>query len=69
VRGTSDTHGERFAVRVPVIGPNGKTIEVLTAWIYDKGKYRTKMSTIPRLATIYIDKKGVRDFEEKYPRT
>jgi SPP1 gp7 family putative phage head morphogenesis protein len=66
-RGKSNTFGERFQVYVPVTGPNGRTIDVLTAWIYEKGKHRTKVKTAPHLATIYIDKKGIRKYEQTYP--
>lgn len=50
-----DSHGERFNVFVPVTGPNGKTVDVLTAWIYDRDeKTGKKISTRPRMTTIYI---------------
>jgi SPP1 gp7 family putative phage head morphogenesis protein len=67
-RGKSDTYGERFQAYVPVTGPNGRTIDVLAAWIYEKGKYKTKMYTTPHLATLYIDKKGMKDYAARYPR-
>jgi hypothetical protein len=67
-RKQSNTYGERFNVYVPVTGPNGRTVDVLTAWIYEKGRYKTKIYTTPHLVTMYIDKKGVAEYEKRYPR-
>jgi SPP1 gp7 family putative phage head morphogenesis protein len=67
-RGKSDTYGERFTARVPVTGPNGRRIDVLTGWIYEKGKYKTKIFTTPRLVTMYIDEEAVTAYEKTYPR-
>ena len=50
-----DIHGERFNVLIPVTGNNGKTLEVVTAWIYDRST--GSLSTVPRLTTVYIDRK------------
>ncbi|MDR2488491.1 MAG: phage head morphogenesis protein [Desulfovibrio sp.] len=50
----ADKHGERFSVVVPVTGPNGKTVDVKTAWIYDRAKDGRSISMKPRLATIYV---------------
>jgi filamentous hemagglutinin len=66
-RGKSDTYGERFNVYVPVTGPNGRTIDVRTAWIYEKGRYGSAVRTVPHLATIFMDKKGIRKYEQAYP--
>jgi len=52
VRGPRDEHGERFQVTVPVVGPNGRTVDVTTGWIYQKGA--GSMATAPRLVTAYI---------------
>ena len=50
-----DFHGERFKVFVPVTGPNGKTVDVETGWIYDMNKAAgRKISMRPRLTTIFI---------------
>ena len=58
-RGKVDMYGERFAVYVPVTGPNGKTVDVMTSWIYDRDKETGKrLSTTPRLANCFIDRKG-----------
>ena len=51
-KGSADEFGERFAVLGPVTGPNGRTVEVKTAWIYDRRE--GKVSTVPRLTTAYI---------------
>lgn len=51
-KGNADEFGERFSVLVPVTGPNGRTVEVKTAWIYDRRE--GKVSTVPRLTTAYI---------------
>lgn len=66
-RGKSDTFGERFHVYVPVTGPNGRTVDVLTGWIYEKGRYRTAVRTTPHLTTLYIDKKAVAEYGKRYP--
>ena len=46
--GMKDHHGQRFSVDIPMIGPNGNTAIVRTAWIIDIG------SIIPRLISIYV---------------
>jgi len=53
----ADIWGERFEVYVPVTGPNGKTVDVMTAWIYEK-KSKGKISTTPRLTNCYITRKS-----------
>lgn len=55
----ADKHGERFSVMVPVTGPNGKTVDVKTAWIYDRTKDGRSISMKPRLATIYIPEDNI----------
>lgn len=52
-RGVS-RHGEVFSVFVPVTGPNGKTVDVKTTWIYDRTKDGKRISMRPRLTTIFI---------------
>lgn len=51
-RDKADEHGERFRVQVPVEGPNGRTVDVTTAWIYKRNK--TGVSTKPRLVTCFV---------------
>lgn len=51
-RGAND-YGAKYNVTIPVTGPNGKTVDVTTGWMYDfKGK--DVISTQPRLTTIFI---------------
>lgn len=38
VLGRYDAFGQRYDVTFPITGPNGKTTDVLTAWIIDLGK-------------------------------
>ena len=45
IMGKGDQYGQRWAVDVPLNGPEG-TVVVRTAWIIDAG------STVPRLVTI-----------------
>lgn len=49
-----DPRGERFNVYVPVTGPNGKTVDVLTSWIYKRTDDKKSISMKPRLTTIFI---------------
>ena len=51
--------GERFNVLIPVTGPNGKTVDVLAAWIYDRAEDGRSISMKPRLATIYVPEKNI----------
>jgi len=53
-----DKYGERFKVMAPVSGPNGKTVDVVTGWIYDMDESGRKISMRPRLTTIYIPRKN-----------
>jgi filamentous hemagglutinin len=46
--GKLDNYGQRYTVIIPMTGPNGSTVPVLTGWIFDPG------STIPRLTTTYV---------------
>jgi len=55
VRQEKREFGETFKVRVPVTGPNGRTVDVTTGWIYDRPKGAGHVSTIPRLATCYVE--------------
>lgn len=57
--GAPQEFGEKFTVMVPVTGPNGKTVDVLTAWIYDKNRSGTAYSTVPRLTTIYVPPESI----------
>lgn len=51
----TDRDGERFRVAVPVTGPNGRTVDVMTAWIYDRPRDRRGVqSDRPRLVTLFV---------------
>jgi SPP1 gp7 family putative phage head morphogenesis protein len=44
--------GEKFTAYVPMTGPNGRTVDVKTVWMYDRKK--RKQSGTPRLVTAYV---------------
>lgn len=48
VEGLVDQYGKRFTVNMPIAGPNGNTVNVITGWIIKIG------SEIPELTTIYV---------------
>lgn len=52
-----DEFGERFCVMVPVTGTNGRTVDVVTAWIYDRNKETGSISSRPRMTNCYVPKK------------
>jgi hypothetical protein len=49
-----DEFGERFNVFVPVTGPNGRTVDVLSAWIYDRDQKSGTISSKPRMINCYV---------------
>ena len=49
VLGRKDGYGQRYNVTMPITGPNGKTADVLTAWIIDTGQ------DDPRFVTAYLE--------------
>jgi len=51
VLGKDDEYGQRYTVIMPVTGPNGNTVEVVTAWIFKQGE------DYPSLASPYARKK------------
>jgi hypothetical protein len=51
---TRSPWGNVFDVMMPVTGPNGKTVDVVTGWIYDFVKGKKAIRATPRLATIFI---------------
>lgn len=59
----TDRDGERFTVHVPVTGPNGKTIEVTTAWIYDRQGKQAQSQT-PRMISLFIDDKTLKAYKK-----
>ena len=54
--GEADSFGNRLNVTVPVTGPNGKTVDVLTGWFYKKDG--NTIATRPTLTTIMVDPKS-----------
>lgn len=50
----NDAYGVRFNVRIPVTGPNGRTVDVTTSWIYDRSKDGKSLNLTPRLITALI---------------
>jgi hypothetical protein len=54
LKDSADEHGERFSVLVPITGPNGRTVDVTTAWIYKRTN--GSVSTKPRLVTCFVGK-------------
>lgn len=51
-RGRADEYGERFNVVIPVTGPNGRTVAVLTSWIYDRTSNAQRLA--PRLVSMRV---------------
>uniref|UniRef100_UPI00255ADB8F DUF6883 domain-containing protein n=1 Tax=Pseudodesulfovibrio pelocollis TaxID=3051432 RepID=UPI00255ADB8F len=49
-----DAYGERFNVMVPVTGKNGRVVDVLAAWIYDRDTKTGQLATKPRLINCFI---------------
>jgi hypothetical protein len=43
-----DQYGHRFAVDIPITGPNGNTAFVRVGWILEPG------SDVPRMTTIFV---------------
>lgn len=47
--GRRDHYGQRYNVTMPITGPNGRTADVLTAWIVDTGE------DYPTFITAYVE--------------
>ena len=45
--------GRKYQVMLPITGPNGRTVDVLTVWQFDRQADGT-LADAPRLVTIYI---------------
>lgn len=52
--GRPNERGIKFNVSVRVKGPNGKTVDAITGWIYERSRDGKTIATHPRLVTIYI---------------
>lgn len=46
---TQSEHGSKYKFRIPVVGPNGKTKNVIAVYIIDKGQ------STPRMITNYLE--------------
>ena len=47
------TFGRKYEVLLPITGPNGRTVNVLTVWQFDRQADGT-LGDQPRLVTLYI---------------
>lgn len=52
----TNMHGELFNVDIPVTGPNGRTVAVRTAWVYERKNGR--QSARPRLANAFVSRRS-----------
>jgi hypothetical protein len=52
---TSETvFGKKYEVIVPITGPNGRTVDVLTVWQFDRLPNSRQYADAPRLVTLYL---------------
>jgi hypothetical protein len=52
---TSETvFGKKYEVIVPITGPNGRTVDVLTVWQFDRLPNSGQYADAPRLVTLYL---------------
>ena len=52
---TSETaFGKKYEVIVPITGPNGRTVDVLTVWQFDRLPISGQYADAPRLVTLYL---------------
>ena len=52
---TSETvFGKKYEVIVPITGPNGRTVDVLTVWQFDRLPNSVQYADVPRLVTLYL---------------
>ena len=52
---TSETvFGKKYEVVVPITGPNGHTVDVLTVWQFDRLPDSVQYVDAPRLVTLYL---------------
>ena len=52
---TSETaFGKKYEVVVPITGPNGRTVDVLTVWQFDRLPNSGQYADAPRLVTLYL---------------
>ena len=46
--------GKKYAVIIPLTGPNGRTVDVRTIWQFDHLPESMQYAEIPRLVTLYL---------------
>ena len=46
--------GKKYEVRLPITGPNGRTVDLMTVWQFDRQPDGT-FSDFPRLVTLYVE--------------
>ena len=52
---TSDTiFGKKYGVVLPITRINGRTVEVMTIWQFDRLSDGTEYAKAPRLVTLYV---------------
>ena len=52
---TSETaFGKKYEVVVPITGPNGRMVDVLTVWQFDRLPNSVQYADAPRLVTLYL---------------
>jgi hypothetical protein len=52
---TSETaFGKKYEVVVPITGPNGRMVDVLTVWQFDRLPNSMQYADTPRLVTLYL---------------
>ena len=52
---TSETaFGKKYEVIVSITGPNGRTVDVLTVWQFDRLPNGEQYAATPRLVTLYL---------------
>lgn len=51
---TETTFGKKYEVVLPITGANGRTVDVVTIWQFDRLPDTMLFIDIPRLVTLYI---------------
>jgi hypothetical protein len=52
---TSETaFGKKYEVVMPITGPNGRTVDVITVWQFDRLPESVQYADAPRLVTLYL---------------
>ena len=52
---TSETaFGKKYEVVIPITGPNGRTVHMLTVWQFDRLPESVQYADVPRLVTLYL---------------